>query len=93
MTPRYLAGVHTSPDLYDVYRYAVDRRHDGPLHEPRQEFDNLRNRMDLPENWRGPIHHEQFPIHENPGLATAADNLYATASRLATVFAELARAI
>ncbi|MFC5644914.1 hypothetical protein [Kitasatospora cinereorecta] len=71
-------GLATDPELFGLYEDAMARRRPGPMGDPRPEFNNLRNRLDMPSGWEGPIHHEQFPIHENADLATDASNLYAT---------------
>ena len=63
-------GIHTDEDLLARLEDAKDRRRPGPVRDGRTEFDNLRNRTDLPEDFSGPIHHEQFPIKDNPEIAT-----------------------
>ena len=71
-------GFHTDQELFDLHQDAAGRRQPGPMGDPRNEFNNLRNRLDRPAGWEGPIHHEQFPINEYPGQALEPDNLYAT---------------
>jgi hypothetical protein len=71
-------GFHTDEELFNAHQDAVARRQAGPDRGPRAEFNKLRNRMDLPEDFQGPIHHEQYPMREFPDRALDADNLYAT---------------
>ena len=71
-------GFRTDEELFDIEQDAAGRRRPGPDRGPRAEFNKLRDRMDLPEDWQGPIHHEQYPMRQYPDRALDPENLYAT---------------
>ena len=71
------AGLHTDPELFAAWQDAESRRRDGPLADPRTEFNKLRDRMDLP-GMGGAHSPRAVPDQGSSRRGTDPGNLYAT---------------